>query len=217
MKMRLAVSLLLLVVICGGFIGCGTPEAEPSDLFQRYQRLSADHTALQHDYGILLFNYEQLKDVKKEYSASLDKYNDLAHQYGVLQVNYAALEAQSNAMTVHYEELFNTIAPDKDALRVMNEKLQEAVARVVACTPRDFASFEELEAWRMGQKNFGKNTVANCRAMQREAWASGRILSVRVETKDCIAFVGDKVYRIKPSYDVEQEDEEDFACVWKVK
>ena len=220
MRVRLCFIVLIVVTFCGGAIGCGSPEP-PDDLFQRYQQLSADHTALQNTHNVLQHNYKQLKDSQKVEGDSQEKYNALANQYRTLQISYAALEAQTNTMNAYYEEIFNAIAPDqaenKEALRIMNEQYLAALARAVACNPRDFATLEELTDWRLEQKDFGKNTVANCRVMQKEAWKSGFILSVRLATKDCIAFVGKDIYRVYPSYDKDKEDEEEFVCVWKVK
>ncbi len=220
MRVCLCLIGLIAVTFCGGVIGCSSPEP-PDDLFQMYQRLSADHTALQNTHNVLQHNYEQLKDSQKVESDSQEKYNALANQYRTLQISYAVLEAQNSSMNAYYEEIFNAIAPDQventEALRIMNEQYLEAVERAAACAPRDFATLKELTAWRIKQKDFGKNTVANSRVMQNEAWKSGFILSVRLATKDCIAFVGKNIYRVYPAYDKEQEEEEDFVCVWKVK
>ena len=86
-----------------------------------------------------------------------------------------------------------------------------------------YFSLEELEEWRVEQGSFGDNTTANCRLMQITARDFGYILSVRPSVPDCIAFVGDDVYKIIPPYDigiVESKDsvkENKNICVWEVK
>lgn len=128
----LLLEMLLILSLIAIATGCGNPEPEPApapDIHQQYKALRDEHIALQYAHNILLVNYEQLAEAKKEFDASLVKYNELDYQHRVLQANYDLVVAQYNSMNTYYEELFNTIAPDEDALKVMNDQYQAMVER----------------------------------------------------------------------------------------
>lgn len=124
---------IILLIISLLMVGCGSPESEEvalaPDIQQQYKALRNEHIALQHAHNILVGNYDQLKEAKAEWDASLVKYGELYQQHGVLKANYDLVVAQYNSMTTYYEELFMAVAPDKDALEVMNEQYQALIDR----------------------------------------------------------------------------------------
>ena len=219
--------LLLLLIMCGSVTSCGTEEAvseNTTELIVQYQQLKYQYTQLAYQLETEQAVYNSAINQLQQSNESLlnqalqhrQKYESLISGMSEAEKQSAVEALQSAETSSELVAMKKEVAKAERDLEVLNELYQEVLVMLVACKPRDFASISELEAWRMEQKDFGDNTIANCRAMQRVAWASGYILSVRTGTQDCIAFVGGGIYKIIPAYDVEAEGEEDFVCLWKI-
>lgn len=126
----------LFIVVIGvalALSGCGADIEPDNELFNKYQTLSANYTALQNEFNILQFNYENLKEVKVERDACRDEYNALAGNFTRLQTELAILEAHYQTVSDQYTALasgFSTIKKDDDeTLEQINKQYQELIER----------------------------------------------------------------------------------------
>ncbi len=220
--------LLILLTLCGSIIigySCSSDEVVDSTLTVPL----SDYQKLEYRYNQLFYQFEAqqitcngtINQVQKENVSLINQALQYRQKYEELVNSRSDAEGQLSQATGKVAVLKQELMTAESYLVKINSQYEIAVARTAACSPRDFASLDELKEWRNKQKDFGENTVANARKMQKIAWESGYILSVRPGVPDCIAFVGDSIYRITPAYDVEaeteaKEAEEEYISVWKV-
>jgi len=225
-ELKKTLSLLLLLAICGVIVSCGQedmPDSIPTVPLSDYMKL-------EYQYGQLSFQLETqqavcnstIEQFQQENVAMINQALQYRQQYEALVNSRSDSRGQLAQVTGEASILRQELEISAQALRVMSDQYEDAIARTKACTPRDFASLAELKEWRIEQKDLGENTLENSQKMQRAAWESGYILSVRPEVPDCIAFVGGAIYRISPAYDKEAESaakdaETEYICVWIVK
>ena len=129
MKNKLFIIILILLTVSG----CSAELDTESELFNEYQVLSGKHTALQNEFNVLQFNYENLKEVKAERDACREEYNALAGEFTALQTELAILKVHYQSVSDQYNVLatgFSTTQMDTDeALELLNERYKELVER----------------------------------------------------------------------------------------
>ena len=216
---------LLLITLLVSITGCGSPDETAgtgivlSIPLADYQELESQYNQLVNQLAAQNVEQSYYEDTIKQLRQENLSLINQAFEFRQLYESVASKGNDNgqlvNALTeiVRLKQELATVRHDLD---VMSTVYEDATARLVALTPRDFASLEELKEWRWEQKDFGENTIANARKMQKVARDAGYILSVRIGTWDTIAFIGNSIYMVEPFYDIELEDEEDFEYVWKV-